>query len=100
MFSHYNSKVWHKPESFIPERFDPEHEEYFNSELNRKEIRHPKAFCPFSFGSRNCVGQTMAKLESKVILSRLINIIDFEVDLDVLKNDYVRFNIFSQMKLN
>jgi len=99
MISHYNPKIWHKPESFIPERFDPEHEEYLLPGEKSTETRHPKSFNPFTFGSRNCVGQTMAKLEAKVVLSRLVSVIDYEIDSELLQNECARFNIISQIKL-
>jgi cytochrome P450 len=61
--SHHNEKVWGPDvEEFRPERFDEA----------ESRGRHPFAFCPFSLGSRNCVGQHLALLEGQVVLGYLL----------------------------
>ena len=100
LFPHFNPESWKDPCKFIPERFDPENKEYFYKPGDLNESRDPKWYIPFSVGTRNWAGQTLAKLELKVIVSRIITVIDFEIDKDQIENDYAKFNLFSQMTLS
>lgn len=90
LYTHHNPEIYKEPLEFVPDRFDP------NSELFTKTI---KSWLPFSFGMRNCLGQTLAKLESKVIISRILTKLDFEVDAEIIKNNYTRFGMHSVSKL-
>ena len=65
----FNPKVWPNPEIFDPDRFsEPEKIPNFNT-----------TYYPFSVGPRNCIGQTFAKFESKVVLAKLLRKFRFEL---------------------
>lgn len=65
---HHDPEVWGDPWNFRPERW---------LEPNAKELE--KAFMPFSFGPRSCVGRNVAILELQMILSTLILRYDFQL---------------------
>ena len=68
MFSR-NPEIWKDPESFDPERFS-------NVEnIQKLSTTH----FPFSVGPRNCIGQTFARFESKVILAKLLRKFQFSL---------------------
>jgi cytochrome P450 len=91
-FSH---KQWQRPTEFLPERFDPEDPLF--SLPGGKGMRHPLAWCPFTAGQRSCPGQTMALLEMKVILARVLMRCEYSIRQDLLDNDKAMFGMHSQM---
>ena len=98
IYPHYNPKQYRTPLEFIPERFDA-NSEYFYVPGSDKAIRDPKSYIPFTFGQRNCTGQTLAKLEAKVLLSRFLTKLDFEIDKEILDNPNLRFGMLEKVKL-
>ncbi|GAN02482.1 cytochrome P450 [Mucor ambiguus] len=59
---HFNPKLWHSPEKFIPERFAPggEHDSHEGF-----------AYLPFGHGARQCIGMNFSLIEQKVVIAML-----------------------------
>ncbi len=62
---HHNPNLWPEPSKYLPDRF-------------LKPVA-PYTFLPFIDGPRQCLGQFLALLESKIVLSMLLNKYSFEV---------------------
>ncbi|CAO1636368.1 unnamed protein product [Parajaminaea phylloscopi] len=66
---HRNKEVWGEDsEEFRPERW-----------LERSASSYEKAFNPFSFGPRQCVGRNLGLLEQQVLVAALYKHFDFEL---------------------
>ena len=69
---HHNPEYWPNPESFDPERFDPNNEQSC-----------PKfAYLPFGEGPRNCIGKRLALLEAKMTLVAIMRDLQFKRTTD------------------
>ena len=64
-----NPKIWKDPKIFDPERFADA------GNIPNLSMIH----FPFSVGPRNCIGQTFAKFESKVMLAKLFRNFQFKL---------------------
>lgn len=59
-----------RAEDFLPERWDP-------SNPQERELR--AMMMPFALGSRNCIGQNLAKMELSMIAAYLLRFFEFEL---------------------
>ncbi|KAL5015475.1 hypothetical protein ScPMuIL_009745 [Solemya velum] len=67
---HHNPEIWDRPFQYTPDRFSTEN----------SHKRDSYAFCPFSAGPRNCIGQNFAMNEEKVILAKILK--KYKIHLD------------------
>ncbi|VVD01183.1 unnamed protein product [Leptidea sinapis] len=68
---HRSKAIWGSDaDEFDPDRFLPE----------RSRDRHPAAFMPFSYGSRNCIGRNFGMIIIKSILSSVLRTYKIEAD--------------------
>eukprot|EP00968_Pinguiococcus_pyrenoidosus_P015919 scaffold1495_cov248-Pinguiococcus_pyrenoidosus.AAC.9 len=74
---HENPEVWPEPSKFRPERFYAAQDG--ESKATVPEHR-PFTFMPFIQGPRNCLGQYLSLLESKIVLSSLVHLFDWSCD--------------------
>ncbi|CAF1546711.1 unnamed protein product [Didymodactylos carnosus] len=65
---HHLEKYWPNADTFDPERF-----------LNKNETHQSTIFLPFSAGTRNCIGQSFALMEAKIMLSMIVQEFEFEL---------------------
>jgi len=68
---HRDADHWPDPDVFNPLRFE---------RGVAAAAAHPCAFLPFSHGPRSCVGQQFALLEARLVLARLLQRVEWEVD--------------------
>ena len=66
---HRSPEYWEEPEKFDPERFSPE----------RSAGRDRFVYFPFGGGPRICIGNYFALAEASVILSGIVQNLDFEM---------------------
>ena len=61
--AHRDPKLWDEPDVFRPERFLSE---------DKKSVKVPKCFIPFSLGRRSCLGETLARMELFLYMTSLL----------------------------
>ena len=97
ILNHTNPKYFENPTEFCPDRWRNSAGKVMSS-----HPQNPFIFTPFSTGSRNCIGQHMAMLEAKIILSEFMRVVDFEVPEDYTLKMTRRFlyEPVDELKLN
>lgn len=72
--NHYNEKNFKDPYRFDPDRFIKG-----SSTYDEQAASEPFVFAPFGGGPRNCIGQNVAMIEAKIVLSLLLKRFAFEI---------------------
>ena len=70
----FDSKIYENPDEFNPSRWIDRKSEY--------EKMDPFKFLPFSGGARNCIGQHLAILETKINLILFLLTFEFKIPED------------------
>jgi len=69
LYNYANPKYFDKPALFKPERW-----------LDKKDNEIDSyVYIPFSAGARNCIGQHLAMIEAKIIISEFLKIFEFKI---------------------
>ncbi|XP_033615529.1 cytochrome P450 4F22-like [Fukomys damarensis] len=68
--THHNPTVWPDSSVYNPYRFDPDN----------PQQRSPLAYVPFSAGPRNCIGQSFAMAEMRVVVA--LTLLRFRLSVD------------------
>jgi cytochrome P450 len=68
---HRDPELYPDPDVFNPLRFE---------HGISKACPHPFGYLPFSHGIRNCIGAQFALMEARLVLARLLQRLDFELD--------------------
>lgn len=64
-------EIWENPSEFNPDRFEPRTNEFTSAK---------NGFFPFGYGSRTCMGNTLAQIESSIFICHLLK--RFRVESD------------------
>ncbi|KAK5546428.1 hypothetical protein LTR23_003533 [Exophiala sp. CCFEE 6169] len=75
---HRNESYFPDPVKFVPERFIPSQTPYPHAKLHTPAGKD--AWRPFEKGPRNCIGQELAMIETKIALALLVNDLDFTAE--------------------
>lgn len=90
---HRHPSYYPSPNKFIPERWiEGSHVQGGGEEggwvVSKEDVELArKAFCPFSIGPRGCIGKSMALMEMKLTLARLLWLFEFESAGDEVGED-------------
>ena len=83
--AYHSPRNFKDPDSFIPERWLPEHAEEFAGDR--------KAACmPFSTGNWNCIGKNLALAEMKLIMTKMVW--NFEMKLTDDRDEWPKQKVF------
>ena len=80
MTNFFDEKNFKDPQQFDPSRWS-----------SAEQKLDPYDFIPFSAGPRNCIGQHLAIIEAKVIISEFLNKFDFKMKDDYELKMVIRF---------
>jgi cytochrome P450 len=63
LVTHFRTDLWERPFEFEPDRFGPDRAEH---------RRHTHQYYPFGSGAHTCLGMTLASLQVKAVMTRLL----------------------------
>mmetsp|Transcript_32853 Transcript_32853/g.32191 ORF Transcript_32853/g.32191 Transcript_32853/m.32191 type:complete len:108 (-) Transcript_32853:13-336(-) len=86
---------WLQPNSFKPERHDPE-SEFYEKSTQQGKIQNIYSRRTFGHGPRSCPGQILASLELKIFTAYFLTHMEYDVPEEDLSNDHIGFGIGTQ----
>jgi len=80
---HRDPELFPQPDAFVPERWLENGESNLTTDLKDMNA----ALTPFSLGSRNCLGQTLAKVELYLAFTHIMRGLDFRLSESMTEGD-------------
>lgn len=88
---HRDPELFPQPDDFVPERWLEDGECKLTTDLKDMNT----ALTPFSTGWRNCLGQTLAKVELYLCLSQIVRRLDFRLHESMTEDDMKMQDFFA-----
>lgn len=87
----HDPTVWHSPNEFIPERFDPSSKYYLTPDGKKRSIFSSS---PFLGGQRVCMGKSFAMMTSRLVAPQMVLKYNIE-PVNLKKGEFPNVNVMT-----